>query len=310
MKNASKPMGPPPRQITPAPTELTQLETGFSTPSLRKRSANPEPELLMNRKERRALKVDTLPTTILPAVVSATATSTTTSTTTTITPTTNPTTVPTPTVPSVISTPTGATPHGAPVTDPSILLKLSLELAESLEKELDAHEAIEREAVRAKAKSDEGPSPDSFPFAPDKLGRWASKQRKNGNEWVGKANGHSVAGTLQCTLDKLRADNADRIDHKACGYLQELLGLLPAGVNRQGKTFNYMLMKSFYSIGLTHAQWNAIEQLLKRFDELDTRSDPQGSQTFKKLLVEIVAAKNGLMHLQKQAAKARNEVKS
>lgn len=303
MKNLSKPMGPPPRPLTAPPTGFPLLETGLCTPSPRKRPTAPQPELLMNGRERRALNVAPLPATSLTGMVSGTAKATATTTT-------APVLTLAPTVAPAISTPTRATPRDNRVADLSVLLKPSLELAESLEKELDAHDAIHREALRVREKPDEAPSADSFPFAPDKLGKWAIKQREKGREWVGKATGDSIAGTLQRTLDTLREDNADRIDPKACDYLQELFGLLPAGVSRQGKALNYMLMKSFYSLGLTHAQWHAIEQLHQQFDQLDTRRDPQSFKAFKQQLDEIVAAKKGLMYLKQQAAQKDNEVRS
>lgn len=139
-------------------------------------------------------------------------------------------------------------------------------------------------------------TPDNFPFAPDKLGKWAIKQREIGNAWIGKASGKSLAATLQRTLDGLQANNAGRIDTAACGYLQEMFGLLPAGTDKAGKAFNYTLMKSFYSLGLNHAQWNTIEQLHKDFDTLDTRHDPDSCAAFKAQLGEIIAAKNGLVY--------------
>lgn len=153
--------------------------------------------------------------------------------------------------------------------------------------------------------------PGEFPFAPDKLGKWAIKQRHKGMDWVGKATGESFAATLQRTLDKLRAENGDRINHEACRHLQELFGLLPAGITGPGKAFNYLLLKSFYSLGLTNAQWDAIERLHNSFDQLDTRSDPQGFGTLKEQLREIVAARKGLAHLKRQAAaQARKEAES
>jgi hypothetical protein len=150
-------------------------------------------------------------------------------------------------------------------------------------------------AQRLQEASDSHETPDNFPFAPDKLGKWAIKQREMGNAWIGKASGKSLAATLQRTLDGLQANNVGRIDTEACGYLQELFGLLPAGTEKANKAFNYMLMKSFYSLGLTDAQWNTVEQLYKDFDKLDTRHDPDGCAVFKAQLGEIVGAKNGLV---------------
>lgn len=206
--------------------------------------------------------------------------------------------LPVPALPPAAGTPSGKKPGSDTVSDPAILLKPSLLPAERHDPRTDAGHVSSA-------------SPDSLPFAPDRLGKLAIKQRKNGKEWVGKATGESLAAKLQGTLDTLQADNGGRIDKQACGYLQEMFGLLPAGVNKAGKTFNYMLMKSFYSLGLNDAQWNAIEQLHKDFDRLDTRRDPQGSAALKAQLGEIVSAKKGLVYLKREAeAGAQSNVDS
>ncbi len=265
-----RPSGPPPRPKTPAPIELTPIKlppaASFGTPMLRKRPLDVVPEPSSSRHP--------------------------------------PLDLPLPALPPSISTPSGA-PSGSDMpTDSRRLLKSALELAESLEKDL---EDIERKELQANAAPSAPASHDGFPFPPDQLGKLAIRRRANDREWVGKASGDSVAAKLQRSLDKLQADNAGRIDKKACGYLQQLFGLLPAGVNHVGRTFNYLLMKSFYSLGLNHAQWEAIERLHQNFDQLDTGNDPQGSASFKAQLGEIIAAKKGLVAVKQQIGRAAGD---
>ncbi len=258
-----RPIGPPPRPTTPAPAELTPIKllpmTSFGTPLLRKRLQDAAPESSSNQHP--------------------------------------PLDLPLPALPLSVSTPSGKKSANDRTPDPVDLIKPALELAESLEKEL---EAAERKEHQATATPSSPASHDGFPFPPDQLGKLAIRRRAHDREWIGKASGDSVAAKLQRSLDKLQADNAGRIDKEACGYLQELFGLLPAGVNHAGKTFNYLLMKSFYSLGLDHVQWKAIERLHKNFDQLDTGNDPQGSASFKAQLGEIIAAKKGLIAVRRQ----------
>ncbi len=268
-----RPIGPPPRPTTPAPAELTPIKllpaASFGTPLLRKRPLDVVPESSSSRNQ--------------------------------------PLDLPLPALPPSVSTPSGKKSASDRTPAPIELIKPALELAESLEKEL---QAAERKEPQANATPSSPASHDGFPFPPDQLGKLAIRRRAHDREWIGKAGGDSVAAKLQRSLDKLQADNAGRIDKEACGYLQELFGLLPAGVNHAGKTFNYLLMKSFYSLGLDHVQWKAIEQLHKNFDQLDTGNDPQGSASFKAQLGEIIAAKKGLMAVRRQTERGAGDSSS
>lgn len=148
-------------------------------------------------------------------------------------------------------------------------------------------------AATALKPSDDGTA--DFPFKPNRLARYAIKARELGTPWIGKASGDCIAGRLQEVLDKLMRENSAKINLNACVYLQQLFGLLPAGVTKLNKTFGYALASSIASLGLSTAQWKTIENLHQQFDELNLSADPATFADFKAVLGNIILAKNKLI---------------
>lgn len=160
-------------------------------------------------------------------------------------------------------------------------------------------------AATALKPSDDGTA--DFPFRPNRLARYAIKARELGTPWIGKASGDGVAGRLQGVLDKLMRDNATKINLNACVYLQQLFGLLPAGVIKLNKTFGYVLASSIASLGLSTAQWKTIDHLHRQFDELDLSTDPATFADFKAVLGNIIVAKNKLIEqTERHAGQSQN----
>lgn len=135
----------------------------------------------------------------------------------------------------------------------------------------------------------------AYPFHLSKLAKSAIEARLQGQSWLGKATGDSIAASLQLTLETLMQANPTKIKRSVYVCLQQLFGLLPAGATQNDGAFRYALEQSVVDVGLNVGEWSDIDKLHQQFDELDVRAFPEEGAEFKRLLGKIIETRNKLL---------------
>lgn len=137
----------------------------------------------------------------------------------------------------------------------------------------------------------------AYPYPPSGLGKAILRAIKKDESWFTTNPTQSGSSLMMTGLNQLQESNQGIIDDEACGYLQQMFLLLPAGAIAGSEIFRKGLERSVRELPLTVSQWGQIEALVQDFNRLDLSRNPQGFGQFKTILNYMILTKNRIARL-------------